>query len=911
MLSDTGHNTIIDFEDGNASMKEILGGKGAQLSEMTRLQLPVPPGFVITTEVCRSYLKVPDKEEFMKSLEERVLVFLKKLESKTGRTLGSEEKPLLVSVRSGAPISMPGMMDTILNLGVNEQTVEGLAKETNPRFAFDCYRRFLQMFGEVVLDIAKTAFDQIIDDVKEESDVELDSEVTAEGWKIVVNRFKHLLTIVDEQIPDDPFKCLMMAIEAVLGSWNNKRAITYRRLNNIPHNMGTAVNVQVMVFGNTGFRSGTGVVFTRNPSTGENLLYGEWLPNAQGEDVVAGVRTPHPISTLGKDFPEAAKELEAIAKRLEEHFGDVQDMEFTIQDDKLFILQTRTGKRTGAAAIKILVDYVHEGKISKEKALLKAQPNQITQLLHPYVDPEADTKPVAKGLPASPGAASGRVVLDPDKAEKLAAEGTKVILVRTETTPDDIHGVIASQGVLTSRGGMTSHAAVVARGMGKPCIAGCSAIDIDESSNCFRINEEVVWEGTKITIDGSSGEVIIGDAPLIEPELTGELAEILNWADEYRSLKVLANADTPQDAFQARKFGAEGIGLARTEHMFFGERLPTMQKMILAENKEERMKYLEILKKYQIEDFKGLFSAMAGYPVTIRLLDPPLHEFLPNHDSLQQEIFKLELRAPSAKLEEKKRLLDTVEKMRESNPMLGLRGVRLGLAIPEIYSMQVEAILHAAIEVGKDGTPALIGIMIPLVSYVSELRQIHELIHVTKDRIFQEYGTKPGYGRAVTQPFGFGTMIELPRACLIADKLAEFAQFFSFGTNDLTQTTLGFSRDDAEAKFLPTYLMKRLLKGNPFFSLDTKGVGRLMQIAVELARKTRPNIDIGICGEHGGEPYSIEFAHKIELDYVSCSPYRIPVARLAAAQARVREQKEQKQRLKLEKKWWEEVRGLV
>ncbi|MHA2231048.1 MAG: pyruvate, phosphate dikinase, partial [Candidatus Hodarchaeales archaeon] len=718
MISRT-QKAVFDFDDGNREMKDILGGKGAQLAEMTRLGLPVPAGFTITTEICRKYMNAADKEGIMKEVENEVRTHLAKLETKTGRKLGSHDKPLLVSVRSGAPISMPGMMDTVLNLGINDETVKVLDAETNPRFAWDCYRRFIQMFGDVVLGLARTGFDRILDDFKEEIDVELDSEVQADGWETVTKRFKHLLTIVEEEIPfEDPFKCLMMAIEAVLKSWNNKRAITYRRVNDISHDMGTAVNVQAMVFGNTGPRSGTGVVFTRNPSTGENVLYGEWLPNAQGEDVVAGVRTPHPISELHKDFPEGAKELEKIAQELEKHFRDVQDMEFTIQDDKLYILQTRTGKRTAAATVKILVDYVHEGRLSKDDALLKVQAEQITQLLHPYVDPEADVDVLAKGLPASPGAASGRVVLYPDKAEKLASEGTKVILVRTETIPDDIHGIIASKGVLTSRGGMTSHAAVVARGMGKPCIAGCSAIEVDESGNCFRVGEKTIWEGTKITIDGSTGEVIEGEVPLIEPELTGELAELLNWADEERKLQILANADTPADALQARKFGAQGIGLARTEHMFFGHRLPTMQRMILAENKEERSKYLEILKKFQIEDFKGLFSAMAGFPVSIRLLDPPLHEFLPDYYAIQEDIFKLELRGPSPALNEKKKLLDTVDRMRENNPMLGLRGVRLGLAIPEIYTVQIEAILRAAIEVGQDGPRVLIGIMVPLVSYV-------------------------------------------------------------------------------------------------------------------------------------------------------------------------------------------------
>ncbi|MFW9916451.1 MAG: pyruvate, phosphate dikinase [Candidatus Thorarchaeota archaeon] len=913
MLSEKKTQIIYDFEDGNRNMREILGGKGAQLAEMTRLALPVPPGFVITTNVCRTYMNASatEKDNMIGELKKEVRNHLDTLEAKTGKKLGSKENPLLVSVRSGAPISMPGMMDTVLNLGINDETVEALAASTNPRFAWDCYRRFIQMFGDVVLGITKTGFDKIIDELKEEIDVELDSEVSAEGWKTVVARFKHLLTLVEEEIPfEDPFQCLMMAIEAVLKSWNNKRAITYRRLNNISHDMGTAVNVQAMVFGNTGPRSGTGVVFTRDPSTGENVLYGEWLPNAQGEDVVAGVRTPHPISDLHQNFPEAAKDLEAIAQNLEEHFADVQDMEFTIQDDKLFILQTRTGKRTAAAAVKILVDYVHEGRLSKEEALLKVQAEQITQLLHPYVDPKAKVEALAKGLPASPGAASGKVVLDPDKAEKLAAEGQSVILVRQETTPDDIHGVIASKGVLTSRGGMTSHAAVVARGMGKPCIAGCSAIEIDEASNCFRVGDHTILEGSDITIDGSTGEVIEGEVSLIEPELTGELAELLNWADDERRLQVLANADTPEDARQARKFGAQGIGLARTEHMFFGKRLPIMQKMILAENKEERMKYLEILREYQIEDFRGLFSAMAGYPVSIRLLDPPLHEFLPDYCEIQEEIFKLELRGPSQALDEKKALLEAVDRMRENNPMLGLRGVRLGLAIPEIYTVQIEAILRAAIEVGKDGPRVLIGIMVPLVSYVSELRQIHELIKVTADRVFQEYETKEGYGTAVTQPFGFGAMIELPRACLIADKLAEFAQFLSFGTNDLTQTTLGFSRDDAEGKFLPTYIMKRVLKNNPFFTLDQRGVGELMRLGVERARRQRPSVDLGICGEHGGEPYSIDFAHRIGLDYVSCSPYRIPIARLAAAQAIIRERREHESHIRQEKKWWEEVRQL-
>ncbi len=897
MVAVKDEKVVFDFDEGNAQMRDTLGGKGANLAEMTKLGIPVPPGFIITTEVCRVYQKISDKETFIKQVEDKVRSHLKNLESKTGRKLGGDP-PLLLSVRSGAPISMPGMMDTVLNLGVNEETIVTLSAETDPRFAYDCYRRFIQMFADVVLGVSKSGFEKIIEEVKEEISVELDSEVPAEGWMTVVARYKQLLNELGEEIPDDPFQCLMMSIEAVLQSWSNKRAITYRRFNNIPHTLGTAVNIQVMVFGNTGTRSGTGVVFTRNPSTGENVLYGEWLINAQGEDVVAGVRTPHPINELDSDFPKSASELRKIAQKLEHHYGDIQDMEFTIQDDTLYILQTRTGKRTAAADVKINVDYVREGKLSKEEALLRIRPEQLTQLLHPYVDPAAEVKAMAKGLPASPGAAVGQVVLNPDKAEKMAEDGNQVILVRVETTPDDIHGVIASVGVLTSRGGMTSHAAVVARGMGKPCIAGCSAIEIDETANSFRAGDRVIKEGDKITIDGSTGEVIAGEVPLIEPELTGEFADLLRWADEFRRLKVLVNADTPADAEKGRKFGAQGIGLARTEHMFFGERLPIMQKMILAKDREERRKHLEKLKKYQAEDFKGIFSAMAGFPVHIRLLDPPLHEFLPDYASLQQEIFKLRLRGPSPELEEKERVLDAVEKMHESNPMLGLRGVRLGLAIPEIYVMQLEAILEACCSIGQQGPRVLLGIMVPLVSYASELRQINELVKVTTRQIFDEYETREGYDSA-TQPIGFGVMLELPRACLIADKLAEIAQFLSFGTNDLTQTTLGFSRDDAEAKFLPTYLMKRVLKSNPFFTLDQRGVGGLMRIAVEKARAQRPSADIGICGEHGGEPYSIEFAHRIGLDYVSCSPYRVPIARLVAAQAAIREQRV------VEKKWWE------
>ncbi len=873
------------FEEADGKNRLLFGGKGAGLADMTKAGLPVPPGFIITTEVCKEYYE--NGKKLPEGLMEEVLSAMKKLEEKTGKKFADPENPLLVSVRSGAPVSMPGMMDTILNLGLNDETVKGLAKKSNnERFAYDSYRRFIQMFGNVVLGIPHEKFEEILDHYKKEQGAKLDSELTAETLKKVVEAYKELVKKeTGKDFPQDPYQQLEMAIKAVFDSWNNERAIIYRKLHNIPEDYGTAVNIVTMVFGNMGDDSGTGVAFTRNPSTGEKEFYGEYLTNAQGEDVVAGIRTPQPISKLAEEMPEVYKQLLEVRDLLEKYYRDVQDIEFTIEKGKLYMLQTRNAKRTAAAAVKIAVDMVKEGLITKEEAILRVSPEQINQLLHAQIDPKAEKKVIAKGLPASPGAASGKVVFSSREAEKRGKEGEKIILVRPETTPDDIGGLAAAQGVLTSRGGMTSHAAVVARGMGKPAVVGCEAIKIDLEKEEFRVGDVVVKKNDIITIDGSTGEVILGEVPMISPTLSNELKELLSWADEIRKIGVRANADTPEDAQKAFEYGAEGIGLARTEHMFLGNRLPLVQEMILAETEEERRKALDKLLPVQREDFIGLFKAMQGKPVTIRLIDPPLHEFLPPLLDLTVEVEVMKAKGITGKeLEEKEKLLSVVKRLHEFNPMMGFRGCRLGMVYPEIFEMQVRAIMEAAVAVAKEGLPVKPEIMIPLVALESEMKVLGDLIH----RVAKEVLEKSG----INIEYKVGTMIEVPRAALIADKLAQIAEFFSFGTNDLTQMTFAFSRDDAEGKFLGRYREKGYIEEDPFEHLDTQGVGELMKIAIQKGRSTRPDLKVGICGEHGGDPKSIEFCYQIGLNYVSCSPFRVPVARLAAAQATLKYQKQ-------------------
>jgi len=873
------------FEEADGKNRLLFGGKGAGLADMTKAGLPVPPGFIITTEVCKEYYE--NGKKLPEGLMEEVLSAMKKLEEKTGKKFADPENPLLVSVRSGAPVSMPGMMDTILNLGLNDETVKGLAKKSNnERFAYDSYRRFIQMFGNVVLGIPHEKFEEILDHYKKEQGAKLDSELTAETLKKVVEAYKELVKKeTGKDFPQDPYQQLEMAIKAVFDSWNNERAIIYRKLHNIPEDYGTAVNIVTMVFGNMGDDSGTGVAFTRNPSTGEKEFYGEYLTNAQGEDVVAGIRTPQPISKLAEEMLEVYKQLLEVRDLLEKYYRDVQDIEFTIEKGKLYMLQTRNAKRTAAAAVKIAVDMVKEGLITKEEAILRVSPEQINQLLHAQIDPKAEKKVIAKGLPASPGAASGKVVFSSREAEKRGKEGEKIILVRPETTPDDIGGLAAAQGVLTSRGGMTSHAAVVARGMGKPAVVGCEAIKIDLEKEEFRVGDVVVKKNDIITIDGSTGEVILGEVPMIPPTLSNELKVLLSWADEIRKIGVRANADTPEDAQKAFEYGAEGIGLARTEHMFLGNRLPLVQEMILAETEEERRKALDKLLPVQREDFIGLFKAMQGKPVTIRLIDPPLHEFLPPLLDLTVEVEVMKAKGITGKeLEEKEKLLSVVKRLHEFNPMMGFRGCRLGMVYPEIFEMQVRAIMEAAVAVAKEGLPVKPEIMIPLVALESEMKVLGDLIH----RVAKEVLEKSG----INIEYKVGTMIEVPRAALIADKLAQIAEFFSFGTNDLTQMTFAFSRDDAEGKFLGRYREKGYIEEDPFEHLDTQGVGELMKIAIQKGRSTRPDLKVGICGEHGGDPKSIEFCYQIGLNYVSCSPFRVPVARLAAAQATLKYQKQ-------------------
>lgn len=865
------------FSEGDASMRELLGGKGANLAEMTKLGLPVPQGFTVTTEACTRYYQ--DGKTIAPEIVEQIYEYMAKLEEITGKKFGDPTNPLLVSVRSGARVSMPGMMDTILNLGLNDETVEGLAKATNnERFAYDSYRRFIQMFSDVVMGIDKNKFEAILDEIKEENGAKFDTDLTAENLKEVVKRFKELYKKeMGVDFPQDPKDQLLEAVKAVFRSWDNPRAIVYRRLNDIPSDWGTAVNVQSMVFGNMGNDSGTGVAFTRNPATGEKALFGEFLMNAQGEDVVAGIRTPQPISTLKETMPEVYNQFVEIAEKLEKHYKDMQDIEFTIERGKLYMLQTRNGKRTAQAALKVAVDLVAEGLIDEKTAVLRVDPKQLDQLLHPTFEPNAlkAAKPVAKGLPASPGAASGKVYFTADEAiEAAKSRGEKVILVRTETSPDDIEGMSVAQGILTTRGGMTSHAAVVARGMGTACVVGCGDAKIDEQAKVMRIGDIEVHEGDYISIDGSTGNVYIGEIKTVTPELTGDFATLMNWADKYRKLKVKTNADIPRDAKVAVQFGAEGIGLCRTEHMFFDEdRIPAMREMIVSKTEEQRRKALEKLLPMQRSDFEGLFEVMGEFPVTIRLLDPPLHEFLPHTDEEIKELAE----NMGITFEE---LKATVESLKEFNPMLGHRGCRLAITYPEIAEMQTRAIIEAAINVkkktGKDVKPQ---IMIPLVGELKELKYLKDIIVKVADEVIKENNVEIKYL--------VGTMIEVPRAALTADQIAKEAEFFSFGTNDLTQMTFGFSRDDA-GKFLETYYEKKIYEFDPFAKLDQEGVGKLVEMGTKLGRQTRPDLEVGICGEHGGDPSSIEFCHKVGLDYVSASPYRVPIARLAAAQAAIK-----------------------
>jgi pyruvate,orthophosphate dikinase len=873
------------FEEGKSDMKMLLGGKGANLAEMTRIGLPVPPGFTITTEACNIYLS--SGETLPDSVLEQTFASLAVLENRTGKGFGSKNNPLLVSVRSGAAISMPGMMDTILNLGLNDESVQGLAELTgDQRFAYDCYRRFIQMFSNVVLDIEHSLFDDILERFKRKLSLIFDYEIPASELQNIIEEYKNLVQREKGfQFPQDVKDQLIMAIKAVFSSWNNQRAIVYRRLNKIEDNLGTAVNVQCMAFGNMGQDCGTGVAFTRDPSDGEKILYGEFLVNAQGEDVVAGIRTPLPISKLKEELPGVYQQFVDTCQKLENHYRDMQDIEFTVEKGILYMLQTRNGKRTARASVKIAVDMVNEGLISVEEALLRVDAEQLNQLLHRQIDTSVKLEAIAKGLPASPGAASGQVVFDADLAEKMGEAGEKVVLVRNETTPDDIHGIIYAQGVLTARGGMTSHAAVVARGMGKPCVCGCETIKIDSAGQQFTVNGLVVKKGDTITIDGATGNVMLGEVPMIEPTLSDEFETLLQWADQVKKVAVRANADTPEDAARAREFGAQGIGLCRTEHMFMAqERLPHVQEMILAESLEERQEPLATLLEIQRQDFYGILKAMAPLPVTIRLLDPPLHEFLPDYDTLLLEIAELKHQnADSKTILEKQELLKKINSLSEANPMLGHRGCRLGITYPDIYRMQARAIFEAMLQLKRENIETFAEIEIPLVMDISEFALLKAEIESVYEEIQNENGQEE-------IKFAIGTMIELPRACVTADKIAAEAEFFSFGTNDLTQTTLGFSRDDAEGKFIPVYLEKKIIRDNPFAVLDREGVGALMRIAVDKARSVKPDLLMGICGEHGGEPSSIEFCHLLGLDYVSCSPYRIPVARLAAAQAAIKHQ---------------------
>jgi pyruvate, orthophosphate dikinase len=869
------------FEEGSATMRDLLGGKGAGVAEMTRAGLPVPPGFTITTEACNAFYTAGQK--FPTGMWDQAMQALGHIEKKAGKKFGDPRNPLLVSVRSGARFSMPGMMDTVLNLGLNAETLQGLATLTsNERFALDAYRRFIQLFSKIVLGIDGALFEHALDASKQRNKAQTDADLQPKALRTLIDEFKQIVRDkAGVEFPEDPYDQLDQAIGAVFSSWNNKRAIDYRNFNKISHDLGTAVNVQTMVFGNMGDDSATGVAFTRDPATGERILYGEYLPNAQGEDVVAGIRTPHPIADMKREMPEVYSQFEKIAQRLEKHYRDVQDMEFTIERGRLYMLQTRSGKRTAAAAVKVAVDMAHERLITRQEAVQRVEPSHIDQLLHRRVDPAAKVDIMGTGLAASPGAAYGKAVFDADTAEEWAERGEKVILVRIETNPDDVHGMIAAEGVLTSRGGRTSHAAVVARGMGKPCVAGAESVKVDLNKRQFTAGGRTIKEGEEFTIDGSTGNVIFGTVPMIEPEISGDLEELLRWADKVRRLGVWANGDYPHDAERARQFGAEGIGLCRTEHMFMEqERLPVVQRMILSTTTEERRKYLDQLLPMQRGDFRGILAAMHGLPVVIRLIDPPLHEFLPSLEDLLVEVTRAEAQGrPETAYAEQRRLLAAVRDLHEQNPMLGLRGCRLGLLFPEIIEMQTRAIIEAATQLKKEGVDVRPEIMVPLVGTVEELRRTREVIDRVARDVIRESGVRLNYK--------VGTMIEIPRAALTAGEIAEEAEFFSFGTNDLTQTTFGYSRDDAEGKFLLKYVEEKILPANPFETIDEKGVGRLMSFAVTEGRATRPKLKIGICGEHGGDPASIQICERLGLDYVSCSPYRVPVARLAAAQARL------------------------
>ena len=871
------HKFVYLFSEGNKDMRELLGGKGANLAEMTKAGMPVPQGFTVSTEACTQYYK--DGRQINDEIQAQIYEYLGKMEEICGKKFADPENPLLVSVRSGARASMPGMMDTILNLGLNDEVVEGLAKFTNnPRFAYDSYRRFIQMFSDVVMELSKKRFEEIIDQKKAEKGVKLDVELDVDDMKDLVNRFKAFYKEEKgEDFPTDPKVQLMEAVKAVFRSWDNPRANVYRRMNEIPYDWGTAVNVQAMVFGNSGSKSGTGVAFTRNPATGEKALFGEYLINAQGEDVVAGVRTPSPISQLKEDMPEVYDQFAAIADRLEKHYKDMQDMEFTIENGKLYMLQTRNGKRTAAAALKIAVDLVDEGMIDEEEAVLRVEPKQLDALLHPQFDAEAvkKAKVIGKGLAASPGAACGKVVFSAEDAKEWHERGEKVVLVRLETSPEDIEGMVVAEGILTVRGGMTSHAAVVARGMGTCCVSGCGDIVVDYEKKQFTLAGLTIKEGDYISIDGSTGNIYAEAIPTVAASISGDFGRFMSWADKYRKLQVWTNADTPRDAKQGRSFGAQGIGLCRTEHMFFEEtRIKAMREMIVADNTEDRKKALAKIMPYQQGDFEALYEAMEGCPVTIRFLDPPLHEFLPTKEEDIKEIAD-ELGITVERLHE------VIASLHEFNPMMGHRGCRLAVSYPEIAEMQTTAVINAAINVTKKGkyniTPY---IMIPLVGEVKELKFVKDVVVATADKIIAESG--------LDMKYKVGTMIEIPRAALTADEIATEAEFFSFGTNDLTQMTFGFSRDDA-GKFLDYYYENKIYESDPFAHLDQKGVGKLVKMAAELGRKTRPDIHLGICGEHGGDPTSVEFCHNVGLNYVSCSPFRVPIARLAAAQAAVKE----------------------
>jgi len=873
---------VYAFKEGNAGMRNLLGGKGANLAEMTVLGLPIPQGFTVTTEACTEYYNCGKK--ISKEIEKQIFDALKDLEKIQGKKFGDTKDPLLVSVRSGARASMPGMMDTILNLGLNDESVEGFAKKTNnPRFAYDSYRRFIQMYSDVVMEVPKSFFEKIIDEVKEEKKIKYDTELTVDDLKDLVKKFKKVYSenMNGEEFPQDAKEQLMGAVKAVFRSWDNPRAIVYRRMNDIPGDWGTAVNVQAMVFGNMGDTSGTGVAFTRNPSTGEKGIYGEYLINAQGEDVVAGVRTPQPITKLAEDLPECYKEFMEIATKLENHYKDMQDMEFTIQEGKLYFLQTRNGKRTARAAINIACDLVDEGMITPEEAIERIDAKSLDQLLHPMFDDKAlkDGEVIGEALPASPGAAAGRVYFTADEAKKhgTGGKGERVILVRLETTPEDIEGMVASQGVLTVRGGMTSHAAVVARGMGTCCVSGCGEITIDEEAKTFTLGGYTFKEGDYISLDGSTGKIYKGDIKTVEATVSGNFGRIMKWADEFRKLHIRTNADNPRDTKKAIELGAEGIGLCRTEHMFFdADRIPKIRKMILSETVEDREKALNELIPFQKGDFKAMYKELHGLPMTVRYLDPPLHEFLPT-DPADIKALAKDMKVTIAHLTNK------IAELHEFNPMMGHRGCRLAVTYPEIAKMQTRALMEAAIEVSEEEkikiTPE---IMIPLVGEKKELKFVKDIVIETAEQVKKEKNSDIEYH--------IGTMIEIPRAALLADEIATEAEFFSFGTNDLTQMTFGFSRDDA-GKFLDAYYKNKIYESDPFARLDQNGVGKLVEMAATLGRKTRPDIHLGICGEHGGEPSSIEFCHKVGLDYVSCSPYRVPIARLAAAQAAIKAKK--------------------